>query len=374
MKIAIDIRNIGKGRTGDEVVFFELVRHLALYDDKNTYHLLIDTRIPENLAHVINRLGIVQKKNFIVVQIGSGNKFTWNLWSVPQYCKREKIDIYHTQYIIPFFMPRTVKVVTHIHDVSFRVHKEMIKKTDAFFLNLLIPHAIKKSHCVIAVSQFTKDEIIKYYHCANEKVHVIYNAVSMHCDSHTDEMSVREKYTLPGRYIMALGTMQPRKNIPFLIEAFAEIAQEKKDLLLLLVGMRSHNFDRAIDNAIARYPHIQNRIILTGYAPDVEKCVLYKNAEIFVFPSLYEGFGIPILEARSMGTCVVASDIPSHREIADRGVFFFDPRSLDQCKKMLYDVLDNDKIKSDILTMTHENRFSWGISAQKLMRLYQSLE
>ncbi len=235
-----------------------------------------------------------------------------------RYCRVHRIDIYHTQYIIPFFMPSHTKIITHIHDVSFRVYKDLIKRSDAFFLNTLIPRAIRKSDHVVAISEFTKSEIIKYYHCPAEKITVILNAVSMHCDPQLRSTDVRTKYHLPEKFIMALGTMQPRKNIPFLVEVFASLAQERSDISLVLVGKRDHNFDLMIRNVLVSYPQIADRVIFTGYVSDAEKCVLYALSKVFVFPSVYEGFGIPILEAFSMGTPVVVSDIPPHREVAGK--------------------------------------------------------
>lgn len=376
MKIAIDIRNIGKGRTGDEVVFFELVRHVAQIDSTNEYHLLIDTRTDHILHDIEKQLNIVNKTNFHLIPCGTGNKFIWNIRTASQYCRVHHIDIYHTQYIIPFFMPSHTKIVTHIHDVSFCAYKNLIKRSDAFFLNTLIPRAIQKSDHVIAISEFTKNEIIKYYQCPAGKITVIRNAVSMHCDPQLRPVDVRTKYHLPENFIMALGTMQPRKNIPFLVEVFASLAQERNDISLVLVGKRDHNFDLMIRNVLMNYPQIADRVIFTGYVSDAEKCVLYALSSVFVFPSVYEGFGIPILEAFSMGTPVVASDIPPHREVAGNVGLYCDPQSIDQWKKMLYDVLDNDKIREDIQKMaqTQIMNFSWKESAQKLVSLYNTLK
>lgn len=375
MKIAIDIRNIGKGRTGDEIVFFELVRHLALIDQDNEYHLLIDDRLPNVLHDIAARLGIVDKKNFRIIPCGSGNKFVWNAWTVQQYCRTQKIDLYHTQYIIPIFMPKETKIVTHIHDVSFRVYKDLIKKTDAFFLNTLIPYAIRHADHVIAISQFTKKEIITHYACPSEKITVILNAAVTHCDPSLQYEDVRVKYTLPQKYIMALGTMQPRKNIPFLLKVFADLAKERNDVSLVLVGKKDHNFDSAIRYMLTQNPHIAERVCFTGYVTEAEKCRLYEHAQVFVFPSLYEGFGVPILEALSMGTPVVISDIPPHREVAADVGLYCDPTNIDQWKRMLYDVLDNGKIREDIkkLSSTHIMNFSWERSARQLMLLYGSV-
>ncbi|MEA3323197.1 MAG: glycosyltransferase family 1 protein [Patescibacteria group bacterium] len=374
MKIAIDIRNIGKGRTGDEVVFFELVKNLALIDDNNDYKLLIDDRSDDEITEVENNLGITNKNNFTVVQLGSGNKFVWNGWKIAKYCVDEKIDIYHTQYIIPFFIPVTTKIVTHIHDVSFKAHKELISKKDAFFLNRLIPRAVKKSDKVIAVSQFTKDEIVKYYNVPADKISVIYNASSL-VEVNTDEKSVREKYQLPMKYVLALGTMQPRKNIPFLVEAFAGIANEVSDTYLVLAGKKSHNFDQSIEKIIKQYPQLKDKIIFTDYIDEDDKFLVYKMADVFAFPSLYEGFGVPILEAFTAGTAVIASDIAPHKEVAGDSALYFSPIDIDQCKKMLYDALVNDRIRNDVLAVATQQKkqFSWYKSAQKLRQLYENM-
>ena len=373
MKIAIDIRNIGKGRTGDEVVFFGLVKNLATIDDENEYHLLIDERSDKNINDIKSRLGILEKRNFKIVKLGSGNKFVWNIWSVPKYCRQEKIDIYHTQYIIPFFMPKHTRIMTHIHDVSFRVHPEFISRWDSFFLNTLIPRALRKSYRIIAVSQFTKDEIIKYYKIKSQKVVVIYNAVSEDYKHDKTDEDVRIKYNLPQRYILALGTMQPRKNIPFLIKAFAGIADRLPDVNLVLVGKQAHNFDNNISNVIEQYPHIKDRIIFTGYVDEKDKLAVFEGAEVFVFPSLYEGFGVPILEAFEAGVPVVASDIVPHREIGGDAVLYCSVKNIDQCKKVLYDALINVKMRKYVLAKSKKQKtmFSWLESAKKLQRLYR---
>lgn len=367
------MRNIGKGRTGDEVVFFELVRHLARIDDHNAYHLLFDERTQTDMEDIAMQLGITQKKNFSLHMLGSGNKFIWNTVTASRFCRRFMIDIYHTQYIIPFFMPRHTKIVTHMHDVSFRVFPELIRKRDAFFLRMLIPRALKKSTRIIAVSQFTKNEIERYYAVPHTKITVIPNAVSVHCDPHLAESVVRDKYVLPEKFILALGTMQPRKNIPFLIKVFAQLHKDLPEMYLVLVGKKAHNFDMQIADVLERHPEIKEYVIFTGYVSEAEKCVLYKMAQVFAFPSLYEGFGVPILEALEVGALVVASDIPPHREIGGARIVYADPYNIDQYKKILYDCLVNDSIKRNMHNGEQRCDYSWACSAQQLQLLYEKL-
>jgi glycosyltransferase involved in cell wall biosynthesis len=178
LKIAIDIRNIGRNRTGSEVVILELVKHLLRIDGKNQYKLLTDTKDEKVLNFVQENLELADKKNVEVVSLKAKNKFVWASWTVWRWAKKNAIDIYHTEYILPFFMPKSVKLVTHIHDVSFQVYRDLISWKDIYFLDILIPWSIKRADKIIAVSQFTKDEIEKYYSKSIGKVELVYNAVA----------------------------------------------------------------------------------------------------------------------------------------------------------------------------------------------------
>jgi glycosyltransferase involved in cell wall biosynthesis len=177
MKIGIDIRNIGKKRTGDEAVFFNLVKNLANIDSKNDYFLFTDITGKVILQKIIAELGIANKPNFKIISLKCPNKFIWNAWILPGYLKNSPVDVYHTQYITPFFVPKKVKIITTIHDISFNFFPRFIKWRDLFFLKTLIPTSLKKADKIIAVSQFTKGEIIKYYKINPNKVEVVCNAV-----------------------------------------------------------------------------------------------------------------------------------------------------------------------------------------------------
>lgn len=366
MRVAIDVRNLGKGRTGDEVVFFELVHQLAQRDRTHTYALLIDTRAPGYISTLARSLGITDADNFTIYECGSGNKFLWNLWTAQRFCRQHAIDIYHTQYIVPFFMPRRTKIVTHIHDVSFHVYGQLLRWVDRLFLNLLIPFALRRAAHIIAVSQFTKDEIIAYYCTPADKITVVPNAVTVRSDADVTEDSVRAQYGLPQHYIMALGTMQPRKNIPFLIDVFAQLRARMPEMHLVLVGKKAHNFDDEIMRRIAAHPGLSEAIVHLGYISDAEKHIVYKMASAFAFPSLYEGFGVPIVEALLAGTLVVASDIPPHREVGGECILYADPHNIDQYARILYDGL----VGATRPPCTACPQFSWARSAEILEAVY----
>lgn len=375
MKIGIDIRMIGKKRTGDEAVFFNLVKNLAQIDSQNNYWLFTDITENDTLEKIKKNLDIVNKDNFEIIALKTLNKFTWNFWTLPKYLRKNPADIYLTQYITPFFVPKKIKIFNIIHDISFNFYPQLIKFSDLFFLKILIPMSLRRADKIIAVSEFTKNEIEKYYKIAPEKIVVAYNAVG---DNFSEEISpekmpgIREKYSLPEKFILYLGTMQPRKNLPILIEAFGKIRQKFPEIKLVLAGGKGHNYDTKIDTAI-KETSLEESVIFLGFIDEEDKPTIYKLAEIFCFPSLYEGFGIPILEAMAIGTLVIASEIPPHKEIADDSVLFFDPKNSDDLAEKLTKLLENTELKTALIKKGKERaqKFSWTKSAEKILDFFQ---
>jgi glycosyltransferase involved in cell wall biosynthesis len=377
MRIGIDVRNIGKQRTGDEAVFLNLVKNLAKIDSENEYLLFTDTNDSTVLQYTVEKLGIANKKNFKIVSLKSPNKFCWNIRVLPRYLKKNPVDVYHTQYITPFFVPKEIKIITHIHDVSFLAYPEFIKKSDLFFLKFLIPKSLKRADKIIAVSEFTKNEIIKYYQIDPEKIEIVYNAVSedfMRNDYSGNELfAIRKKYNLPGKYILYIGTMQPRKNISVLVNAFAAVKNRIPGMKLVLSGNKNaHNFDKKIDKEIKRLK-LNDDVIFSGFVDESDKAALFQMAEVFVYPSLYEGFGIPMLEAMSQKIPVLISDIPVHHETAKDGALYFNPESVDEISEKLYNILADENLKKNLINLglRRLDFFSWEKSAWDILRIYQ---
>ncbi len=377
-RIAIDIRLLGKKRTGDEVVFFHLTKEvLALDREQNHYLLVTDERDPQKLALIQGRLECIGKKNVQFVSLFGKNRFLWNLLSVPWFLMNHPVDIYHTQYILPLFVPKKTRVVLHIHDVSFRAYQNLIGLTDRLFLSLFIPHAVSRADGIVTPSLFTKQEISAYYGTAPEKIHVIANALGSNflTLAKGDPLSVREKYHLPERYLLSVGTLQPRKNIPFLIRAFAQLRRRIPDIHLVIVGnRRAHHFDSGIDTAI-RELKLEDHVHFPGFVEEHDLPVIYGAATVFVFPSLYEGFGIPLLEAMSQKVPIAASDTPCLREVAGNGALYFDPTSIAICEEKLYTLL-TDKEQREVILLSAEGRlalYSWEKSAAALLSLYEVL-
>lgn len=377
MKIGIDIRLIGKKRTGDEVVFLNLVKNLASIDSRNEYFLFTDIEDKAKLDLISKSVDIYGKSNFQIVSLPVG-RFKWNFWALQEYLRKNPVDVYHTQYITPWFVPRSIKIVTIIHDISFNFFPQFIKFSDLFFLKILIPISLQRADKIIAVSEFTKSEIEKYYKINPEKIEVVYNSVEegflSDVVSEEEKGNIRKKYALPEKFILYIGTLQPRKNIPMLIEAFGNAEEKLDGIRLVICGNRNaHNYDKKIDEAIQKNA-LENKVLFPGFIDEADKKVLFSLAHAFAFPSLYEGFGIPILEAMSQKIPVLASEIPSLKEIAGEGALYFNAGSLDDFSKKLYDVCtDIDlRVKLAIKGKTRVSFFSWENSAKKTLAIYEN--
>ncbi len=376
LTVGIDIRLIGKQRTGDETVFFQLVRELIRQHASDIrYELYTDEARDDQLAALRLKLDALGREDVHIVSLPAKNRFLWNAIVLPVRLFRHPVDVFHTQYILPLLLPRRLKVVTHIHDVSFYAHPEWIGRSDLFFLRLFLPRTFSRSDCVIVPSEFTRSEVLEYTALPAQRIRMINNAVAEEWYQPISlEMirAVTARYGLaPYHYFISSGTLQPRKNIPRLIEAFRRAVQTHglTHALVLTGSLSGHNVDPQIQSAT------RGNIIYSGYVSDEDLRALVAGAAGYVFPSLYEGFGIPILEARAQGTAVLASDIPVFHEVGGEQIQYFNPCSLAQMTEKLYTFsIDNLEEKPEDKRFSSDDRpYSWTRSAIQLAQLYRLL-
>jgi glycosyltransferase involved in cell wall biosynthesis len=205
--------------------------------------------------------------------------------------------------------------IVSIHDLAFIVNPKWFSKPFAFFYNFLIPKIAKSAKHVITVSNSSKNELIAHFGIEANKVSVVYNGITFKTFSAEKQV----KSLLTSTYFLTVSSFDPRKNLQKLIEAF--IAWNPKDLKLVVIGGKNNNFSEASITA-------HDSIVALGYVSDQELIHYYQHAICFVYPSLYEGFGLPPLEALALGTNVIASDIPSIREVCNDSILqYFDPNN-----------------------------------------------
>ena len=371
MNIGFDINeaNIPQ-RVGVNQVAYNIFVHMAnqVRGDDVIYALGKDRPLPDmpvgnqNLIYEI----FGQKKAWVLTSL------TKRLWF-----GKPKIDVlFSPSHYAPLFTP--TKTVIYLMDMSFeRFGTEYFTNYDINQLKKWTPLSVKKAKKVLTISEFSKNEIVKLYGTNPDKIEVIYPAIDKEIYHgkvpKTKVLSVKKKYGIVGSYLLYWGTLQPRKNISRLIEAFAKLG--KSQLKLVICGKKGWLYDQILKQS--KNLGIDNRVIFTGFAPNDDLPALIKGSRAFVLPSLYEGFGMPVIESQAVGTPVVVSRVSSLPEIAgESGIYIDDPMSVDSIKSAIEKVISlssSERLK--LIKMGKENtkRFDWDLSAQKILNILKTV-
>ena len=268
-------------------------------------------------------------------------------------------------FIMPFFTRKKTKYITVIHDLAHLRENEMTKYS-RFIFDLSTNIAIKKADTIVTVSETIKNELIQTFNIDKNRIKVVYNSIGEHFLNSKNNPEILEKYNIiQQKYILSVATLNRRKNIPELIKAFESITDKYPDIKLVLVGGMG-NEKREL---LTKHPNV----IFTGYIPDEDLPSLYKNALLYVFPSLYEGFGIPLIEAQYSNCPVLCSDIPVFQEVAGNGAEFCIPDSNGIAAKLEY-LINNEQRRLELISLGQENvkRFSIENIAEQLKEVLET--
>lgn len=280
---------------------------------------------------------------------------------------------------LPFVRRKNLKTTVTIHDLAFKYFPQFFPRKDLRRLNLFADFAIKHSDKIIAVSNSTKKDILKFYPDIKEdKIKVIYHGFDSELfnKNYSEEIinSTLLKFNpaIAGqnfKYILYVGALQPRKNLEILIEAFERVKKEKPDLKLVLAGGKAWMWDKILERI--SHSAYRNDIIITGTVPFEDIAVLYRNADVFVFPSLYEGFGIPILEAFASKVPVICANNSSLPEVGGDAALYFDGKNPEDLASKIKNVLDDEDLKNDLIKKgeIQIKKFSWEKCAKETLEV-----
>lgn len=345
-QIYINARFLLVRPTGVERYAYEMCR--ALYAEGADIILLCPKNGEVNEAYDIS--------GFRIVRFGICRSHLWEQLILPFFFigKRKYILLCFTG-LGSILVPK--KIMT-IHDLSFLENASWFSKTYYHYYKIMTPLAARTSEKIITVSKFSKSEILRFYpFLSDEKITVVYNAV----DKEKFHPCRIEETSLSQPYFLAVSSLDPRKNFNRLTEAFAGI----NNCQLKIVGGKNHVFGKESSNS-----HSCNNIEFLGRVTDEELKGLYSNAIAFIFPSLYEGFGLPPIEAMASETVVLASDIPVLREICGDSAIFFNPNDISAIRNACNSALTlTAEERKEMLLLGKKNleRFSWKLSAEKLL-------
>lgn len=279
-------------------------------------------------------------------------------------------DLWHfTNHVAP---PTRKPFVVTIHDLAFLKHPDYIEPKNLRYLEQFVPETLARAQQVIAVSESTRDTIAEAFKCPLTKITVTPEAADERFfrPAEPERISrIAKKYGIEGEYVLTVGTLEPRKNLKTLLLAFAAL-RRKVDEQLVVVGGHGWLFEET--EQLLHKLGLGDRVVLTGYVPDDELPALYAGAKAFAFPSHYEGFGIPLLEAMASGTPVVTSNTSSMPEVGGTAALYFDPDDEKGMRLAIERVLGDEKLRERLVEAGHERakQFSWERTAQKTLGVY----
>lgn len=289
-----------------------------------------------------------------------------------KYCKNSILVI--TDSKVPFFMPKNSFVLPVITDLALYEMPNVYKFSRVTLWKMQYRYLIKHTKRFIAVSEYTKNDINKFLKIDKEKIDVIYCAADENVkrvDNKDILMFVRKKYNLPDKYLLFIGNLNPRKNLSRLYKAYKEV-KEKLNIPHKLVIAGKHGWKY---KKLLKYLKKDENVIFTGYIDEIDKAALYTMADMFIFPSLYEGFGIPILEAQQCGTPVITSNISAMPEVGGDGALYIDPYSIKDISNALEKLVVDVELREKLVDYGYKNakRFSWEKSSIEMSKIIDSV-
>ncbi len=413
MIIGIDASRANKKRkTGTEWYSYYLIRHFAEIDDKNEYILYSDEPFCKNLLDLggcDNKSGEKKEGEYVNIKSPHNNfkgkilkwpmKYFWTQGRLSLEMLFNKPDVlFVPSHSLPLISPK--KSIATIHDIGFEKNADLyrsdmigpenkyIKKIINFLARLVTlgkytssvldylrwstAFTLKKAEKIISVSHFTKSELVKLYNADSDKIRVVHNGYNVDLYkkySENEQEEVKRKYGIEGSFFLYIGRLEKKKNTPALIEAFAFLKDKKKDLnlKLVLIGEASYGYDEV--NYMIREFGLDNDVIITGWIPEVDIPKICSAATAFIFPSMYEGFGIPLLQAMSCEVPVAASDISSIPEVVGDAALLFSPTSVFSISRAMEKIYEDEGLRNDLIEKGKRRvgDFSWRICAEETL-------
>ena len=365
VKVAIDVRKLHDFGIGTYIR--NLLRHLARIDRENEFVLLCDA--PD--MNVADQLG----PNFRTVFEPSPNYSLREQFHVPWALMREKPDVFHApHYVLPVAVPS--RSVVTIHDCIHLMFPQYLPNRAAYaYARASMWIAAKRSDRILTVSEASKRDILHFFNVPPDKISVVYNAIDERfwvVPDPEDVARVRERFQLDHGFVLYAGTIKPHKNLVRLIEAFAELRKgEFEELKLLIIGDEISKLP-ALRRAVHGHK-LHKHVRFLGFVPDDTLAVLYRLAAVFVFPSLYEGFGLPPLEAMASGTPVVTSNVSSLPEVAGDAAILVDPYEVGSIVDGVRRVLTDPELAAELRRkgLVRARDFSWERSVSRTHEIYR---
>lgn len=375
MRIAIDYTAALQQRAGIGRYTRGLVQSLSQLDANSEYVLLVSGR-----SYQENRIPPLSP-NFRLKYLPLSHRWTTALWHrlrlpIPADLFTGRVDLFHSPDFVLPPLRRGKKILT-IHDLSFYRYPQGAEPSLLWYLKGAVPRSVTRADFIFADSQCTKKDLVEILNVPQEKVAVIYPGVDARFrpdDDHRYQTILRAKYGLESPFILSVGTIEPRKNYPRLIQAFQLLRAEYKiPHQLIIVGGRGWLF-HDIYQEVERLG-IGDSVRFLGYVPEEDLRALYRGAEVFAFPSHYEGFGLPPLEAMACGVPTVVSNTSSLPEVVGDAALMVSPDDIKGLAEALYRLLSDDALRAELRKegLEQAQKFSWEKTGEDVLAHYRRI-
>lgn len=375
MKIAINCAFFQPRGGGIKEYIQNLVENLSQVDNRNEYVLYVLEDYEEYAREHLNckfRIKPIPFKGKNLLNVIYRSVFERYFWRNEE--MRERWDVFHS----PFFHGpklRKTPLVLTVHDMRFFRFPSTYTFLRYQFLKRAVKDSIRRATHIISISQFTKDEIIEAYKTPQDKITVIHEAINR---THFSEQTISDDQDKDivnrlskGKFLLTVGHLEPRKNYNRLITAFEEVREKyDQELFLVIVGKKGHDYDETL-----RLIEANSHVLYLNFVSQPLLNWLYKNTDLFVFPSFYEGFGFPPLEAASHGTISAVSNLSSIPEICGDSAVYFDPMDVKDIAKQMYCSLSDSELRTDLEKRLEKQlgKFSWRKNAERTIEIYNSV-
>lgn len=379
MKIGIEGQRLFRVKKhGMDMVALELIRNLQKIDKTNEYIIFVK---PDEDTSILQ-----ETNNFKIVTLDGGAYPFWEQIALPKAVKKYNCDILHcTSNTAPIFTD--IPIVTTLHDIIYleKTYLQILQssatsyqKFGNVYRKLIVPKVMKKSKAVITVSNYEKNRISEFFQLKDtSKLSAIYNGVGEYFKPITDvkELTrVKEKYNLPDKFFFFLGNTDPKKNTKGTLKAYSDFLKKTNSSIKLVMLDYDLTELKKILEDIGDSKLIE-KIILTGYVKNTDLPSIYSLCEIFLYPSLRESFGIPILEAMACGVPVITSKTSSMPEISGGAAYLVDPTNPEEITLAIEQILNQEEIKESLISkgLSQAGKFSWYAMAENVLALYHEI-
>ena len=367
MKIGLDAHSLGSQVGGNETYIKGLIDGLKQIDRKNNYTLYLTNRSAGN-GTLKNAL-----PNFETKYLWPANPFLRIPFATPLRIASDRLDVSLFQFVAPPI--GAGKYILAIHDIIYEHYPEYFKMHEMIRLKMTTRYSAKRASHVVTCSKSSKNDLMRFYGIPSEKITVVYLGKNESFKPIRDESKlneIRKKYGLGEKFILYVGNIQPRKNLARLAQAFSIFKKDKSiPHKLVIVGNKAWLYSDTFKEI--RDLGLESEIIITGYVPDEELPLLYNAADSFVYPSLFEGFGFPVLEAMACGTPVITSNYSSLPEVAGDAARLVNPLSIDEIVQAMRELITNEALRMSLKEkgLKQAEKFTWQKTAEQMLELFE---